>query len=174
MPITPLHALAFMFLYFKNKRFVDPLALAVSTTLIDLEPLYYYLLGEPLTHRVLHGFTLALTAYPILTALGVYFAEHSFEVKLWAVYEMVQLNPVKVKYPLLNIYLISLFGGFSHVFLDAFTHEQMFWVLYPFTYGNSFYTGHMSIIMEITVILLTFYSLICWLKDKPIKLSTEN
>jgi hypothetical protein len=62
--LHPFHALSFMFLYFKDKRHIDPLALAVSTTFIDLEPLYYVLLGEPLDHRVWHGFTLALAITP--------------------------------------------------------------------------------------------------------------
>jgi hypothetical protein len=165
MPITPLHGLAFIFIYFKNKRRVDPLALMVSATFIDLEPLYYFLLGEPLDHRFWHGFTLALTVYPILLTFGVYVAERLFEGKLWTAYNMVRLNPVQVKYPLLNIYGLSLLGGFSHVFLDMFTHEKMPYVLYPFINGNPFYIGQASIIVEITVILLTIYSLNCWLKD---------
>ncbi|MGB9960075.1 MAG: DUF4184 family protein [Candidatus Bathyarchaeales archaeon] len=167
MPITPLHGLAFMFLYFKDKQNVDPLALTVSTTFIDLEPLYYILLGEPLDHRILHGFVLALNVYPILVALGVYIVERLFADKLFSLYRKMRLNPVKAKYPMLNIYLLSLFGGFSHVFLDMFTHEEMFWVLYPFNYGNPFYAGQASIIVEIITILLSLYSLKCWLKDKP-------
>jgi hypothetical protein len=176
MPITPLHGLAFIFIYFKNKRRVDPLALMVSATFIDLEPLYYFLLGEPLDHRFLHGFTLALTAYSILLTFGVYVAERLFEGKLWTAYNIVRLNPVQVKYPLLNIYGLSLFGGFSHIFLDMFTHEKMPYVLYPFTNGNPFYIGQASIIVEITVILLTIYSLNCWLKDnsKHRKLEDSN
>ncbi|MGB9853832.1 MAG: DUF4184 family protein [Candidatus Bathyarchaeales archaeon] len=174
MPITLLHGLVFMFLYFKNKRSVDPLALAVSTTFIDLEPVYFFLLGEPLDHRLFHGFTLALTAYPIIVALGVYIVERLFENSLLIVYKRVRLNPVQVKYPMLNIYLLSLFGGFSHVLLDMFTHNEMFWVLYPFAYGNPFYIGPASVIVEIAVILLALYSLKCWLKDKPVKLGTEN
>lgn len=166
MPITPLHASVFFFLHFKNKRLVDPLALTVSTTFIDLEPLYYFLLGEPLDHRVWHGFTLALTIYPILVAVAVYILERLFEKRLWAIYKWARLNPAKVKYPLRNIYLLSLFGGFSHIFLDMFTHPYMFWVLYPFVYGNPFYVWEAAVIVEITVILLTVYSLICWLKDE--------
>ena len=72
MPITPFHATAFLFLYFKDKQRVDPLALIISTTFIDLEPLYYIIQGEPLDHRVWHGFTLALTIYPILVTFAVY------------------------------------------------------------------------------------------------------
>jgi len=167
MPITPLHGLAFMFLYFKDKHRVDPLALAISTTFIDLEPLYYILLGEPIDHRIFHGLTLALTVYPILVVLVVYIVESLFKDKLFSLYEKIRLNPVKAKYPMPNIYLLSLFGGFIHVFLDMFTHNEMFWVLYPFAYGNPFYIGPASIIVEISVIILMLYSLKCWLKDKP-------
>lgn len=167
MPITPSHGLAFISLYFKDKYRVDPLALTISTTFIDIEPLYYILLGEPLDHRIFHGFTLALTVYPMLVASGVYIIERLSTHKMCSFYRKMRLNPVKVKYPMLNIYLLSLFGGFSHVFLDMFTHNEMLWVLYPFAYGNPFYNGQASIIVEIAVILLTLYSLKCWLKDKP-------
>ncbi len=163
MPTTPLHVSAFLFLYFKDKRRIDPLALVISTTFIDVEPLYYILLGEPLDHRVWHGFTLALTLYPILVTIGVYMAECLFENRLLAVYNWVRLKPVKAKYPLPNIYLLSLMGGFSHIFLDMFTHREMFWMLYPFTYGNPFYTEQTSIVVNIIVILLTLYSIWYWL-----------
>jgi len=165
MPITPLHATALFFLYFRDRRRIDPLALAVSTTFIDLEPFYYILLGESLDHRVWHGFTLALTLYPILVTIGVYVAESLFENKLLTAYKWLGLNPVKAKYPLLNIYLLSLFGGFSHIFLDMFTHHEMFWVLYPFANGNPFYNWQAAIIVEAAVIMLSIYSLWCWLKS---------
>lgn len=165
MPLTPFHVLAFGFLYFKDKRRIDPLALAVSTTFIDLEPLYYFILGEPLEHRILHGFTLALIIYPILVALAVYFVEFRFDEKLWRLYNGLRLNLGRVKYPLKSIYLLSLFGGFTHVFLDMFTHPEMFWVLYPFANGNPFYTWQASITVEAAVIALSVYSLTCWLKN---------
>jgi membrane-bound metal-dependent hydrolase YbcI (DUF457 family) len=155
-----------MFLYFKDKRRVDPLALAVSTTFIDLEPLYYILLGEPLDHRVWHGFTLTLTIYPVLVTIGVYVVERLFENKLLAAYKWAKLKPIKARYPLRNIYLLSLFGGFSHIFLDMFTHREMLWVLYPFANGNPFYIWQASIIVEIAVIVLSIYSLSCWLKNR--------
>jgi len=165
MPLTPFHALAFLFLYFRDKKRIDPLALTVSTTFIDLEPLYYIILGEPLDHRVWHGFTLALTIYPILTTVGVCIAERFFEKRLWAVYNWLRLKPVKAKYPPLNIYLLSLFGGFSHIFLDMFTHPEMFWVLYPFVMGNPFYMWQVAVAVEVAVIILSIYSLTYWLKN---------
>jgi hypothetical protein len=166
MPITPLHALSLMFLYFKDKKRIDPLALTVSATFIDLEPFYYLLGGGPLTHRIWHGFALAITAYPILITIGVYVVEHFFEKKLWTTYNALRLKPKQVQYPLLTVYLCSLLGGFTHVFLDMFTHRDMPYVIYPLAYGNPFYMGNASIIIEITVILLAAYSLLQWIKAK--------
>ncbi|MEM1563867.1 MAG: DUF4184 family protein [Candidatus Bathyarchaeia archaeon] len=165
MPITPLHASTLLFLYFKDRWRIDPLALVVSTTFIDLEPLYYILLGEPIDHRVWHGFTLALTIYPLLVTIGVYMTESLFEKRLWTIYKWVGFNPTRAKYPLLNIYLLSLLGGFSHIFLDMFAHREMFWVLYPFINGNPFYNWQAATIAEVTVIILSIYSLGCWLKS---------
>jgi len=166
MPITPLHALSLMFLYFKDKKRIDPLALTVSATFIDLEPLYYLLVGEPLDHRIWHGFALALTVYPILVAIGVYITERLFKEKLWSIYNILRLKPKRVRYPLLTVYLCSLLGGFTHVFFDMFTHKDMPYVIYPLAYGNPFYMGNASIIVEIIVILLAAYSLLQWIKTK--------
>jgi hypothetical protein len=136
MPITPLHGLALVFLHFKDKIRFDPLALMVSATFIDLEPFYYLLIGESLDHRIWHGFAFALTIYPVLISLGVYLAEHFFKEKLWSIYSALRLKLNKVRYPLLTIYLVSLFGGFSHIFFDMFTHESMPYVIYPLADGN--------------------------------------
>jgi len=164
MALTPFHALAFMFLYFRNKLKVDPLALAVSTTFIDLETFYYLLVGDPLDHRLLHGFALALTIYPILVTFGVYVIERLFEERLWRVYDRLRLEPVKVRYPLGTIYLNSFLGGFSHIFLDMFTHKDMPYVIYPIAYGNPFYVGQASILVDAAVILLAIYSCFVWLR----------
>jgi hypothetical protein len=166
MPLTPFHALSLMFLYFKDKKHIDPLALTVSATFIDLEPLYYLLVGEPLDHRIWHGFTLALTAYSILVTISVYIIEHLFKEKLWTAYNFLRLKPNQVQYPLSTVYFCSLLGGFTHVFFDMFTHKDMPYVIYPLAYGNPFYMGNASIIIEITVILLAAYSLLQWIKAK--------
>jgi hypothetical protein len=166
MPITPLHALSLMFLYFRDKKRIDPLALTVSATFIDLEPLYYLLVGETLDHRIWHGFALAITVYPILVTIGVYIVERLFEEKLWSICNVLRLKPKQVQYPLLTVYFCSLLGGFTHVFFDMFTHKDMPYVIYPLAYGNPFYMGNASIIIEITVILLAAYSLLQWIKAK--------
>jgi len=164
MPITPFHGLAFMFLYFKDKRRIDPLALAVSSTFVDLEPLYYFLIGDPLNHKIWHGFTLALTVYPLLVTFGVFMMERFLKERLWSTYNAVRLEPVQVGYPLLSIYLCSLFGGFSHILFDMFTHEKMPYVIYPLAYGNPFYLGLASITVELAVIMLAIYSGLHWLR----------
>jgi hypothetical protein len=166
MPITPLHALSLMFLYFRDKKHIDPLALTVSATFIDLEPLYYLLVGETLDHRIWHGFALAITVYPILVTIGVYITERLFEEKLWSIYNFLKLKPKQVQYPLLTVYFCSLLGGFTHVFFDMFTHKDMPYVIYPLAPGNPFYMGNASIIVEITVILLAVYSVLEWIKAK--------
>lgn len=172
MPITPLHALSLMFLYFRDKRRIDPLALAVSSAFIDLEVAYYMLITEPLDHRLWHGFALALTVYPILTTLGVYAAEQVFTSQLQSAYNKLRLNASQVQYPASTIYFCSLIGGFTHIFFDMFTHKDMPYVLYPIVYGNPFYLGTTAIIVEATVILLALYSCLEWLKAT--KLKTTN
>jgi len=164
MPITSLHALSLMFLYFRYRKRFDPLALAVSSSFVDLEAAYYLLIMEPLNHRLLHSFTLALTIYPILTTLGVYIAERLFTGKLQSVYNKLGLKVSHVQYPILAIYFCSLIGGFTHIFFDMFTHKDMPYVLYPIIYGNPFYLGTAAIVVELAVILLALYSCLAWLK----------
>ncbi len=164
MPVTHLHGLAVLFLYFKDKRRIDLLALTASATFVDLEPLYYYLIGEPLSHRIWHGYVLALTAYPLLITIGAYVVEHFFEKKLESAYNALSLEPNRVKYPWANIFFCSLVGGLSHIFFDMFTHEHMPYVIYPLAYGNLFYAGQASIVVEFAVIVLAVYSCLRWLK----------
>ncbi|MEM3704606.1 MAG: DUF4184 family protein [Candidatus Bathyarchaeia archaeon] len=166
MPITPLHALSLMFLHFRDKRRFDPLALAVSSTFVDLEAAYYLLIMEPLDHRLWHGFALALTVYPVLTTLGVYAAGRSFASQLQSTYNKLRLKTSQVQYSASTIYYCSLVGGFTHIFFDMFTHKDMPYVLYPIAYGNPFYIGNASLMVEITVILFAFYSLFEWIKAK--------
>ena len=164
MPVTPLHGLALLFLYFKDKKRIDPLALTASATFVDLEPLYYFLIGEPLTHRIWHGYALALTAYPLLITIGAYCVENFFGRKLYSAYSVLSLEPNLVKYPLRSIFFCSLVGGLSHIFFDMFTHEHMPYVIYPLAYGNSFYIGQASVVVEFAVIVLAGYSCLRWLK----------
>jgi len=169
MPLTPLHGLAVLFLYFKRKRSVDPLALFASATIVDLEPLYYILSGEFLNHHMMwHGYALILTIYPILITFALYVVERFFEKQLWSMYTALRFKPAKVRYSLLKVYLCCLVGGFSHIFFDMFTHESLPYVVYPLVFGNPFYLGLAAVIVELIVVVLALYSVYCWSKtQKP-------
>jgi hypothetical protein len=169
MPITPLHALSLMFLYFRDKRRLDPLALTVSSTFIDLETLYYMLIMEPLNHRLWHSFALALTVYPALVTIGVYASERLFAGKLQSAYNTLRLGTSQVRYSASTVYFCSLIGSFTHIFFDMFTHQDMPYVLYPIVYGNPFYLGTTAKVVELAVILLALYSCIEWLKAAKLK-----
>ena len=164
MPLPPVHILSVLLLYFRNKRHIDPLAIAASATIIDLEPLYYMLNGEPFDHRIWHGYAFALTIYPILVASTLYFLERLFKKQLWFIYTTLWLKPEKVQYPMLNIYLCCLIGGFSHILLDMFVHETMPYVIYPIVYGNPFYLGETSGIVELIAVALAAYTIYLWLR----------
>ena len=166
MPLTPLHGLAVLFLYFKRKRSVDPLALFASATIVDLEPLYYILSGEFLNHHMMwHGYALILTIYPILITFALYVVERFFEKQLLSTYTALRFKPEKVRYSLLSIYLCCLIGGFSHIFFDMFTHESLPYVVYPLVFGNPFYLGPAAVIVELIVVALALYSVYCWVKN---------
>jgi len=172
MPLTPLHGLAVLFFYFKRKRSFDPLALVASATIVDLEPLFYVLSGEFLNHHMIwHGYALILTVYPILITLALYVVERLFEKQLWSMYTALRFRPEKVRYSLLTVYLCCLLGGFSHIFFDMFTHENMPYVVYPLFFGNPFYLGPASGIVELTVIALALYSVYCWVKNAKTRLA---
>lgn len=164
MPITPLHALILLPLYFRYREKVDPLAITASAMLVDLEPLYHLLLNERPHHRVWHGLITSLTIYPIIIAIGVFIAERIIESELRSLYGFLWLRPVRVKYGLLNAYFCSLIGGASHVFLDALTHENMPYAVYPIAYGNPLYVEQVSVAVNVAVILMSLYSCMVWLR----------
>ncbi len=164
MPLPPIHAFASLIFYFRSKATVDPLALVASATFVDLEPLYYVLVGQPLDHQIWHGFALTLTVYPLLVGLLVYSAEHLFERSLWTAYNALRLNPAKAKYPALTVYVSCLAGGLSHLFFDMFTHESLPYIIYPMQIGNPFYLGSASGIIEVIAIALAATSVFLWVR----------
>ena len=164
MPLPPVHGLAVLSPYFKSSR-LDPLALLAAATFVDLEPLYYVLVGQPLDHQMWHGFALALTVYPVLVGLVVFSAEHLLEGNLRSAYNFLKLKPTRVKYPSLTIYLCCLAAGLSHIFLDMFTHESMPYVVFPFASGNPFYLGQASGVVEAAALGLAVSSVFLWWKN---------
>ena len=76
-----------------------------SATIIDLESLYYWLLGDPFNHRIWHSYLFALAIFPVLITLALYFMERRLEPKLSSAYGMLKLKPTQAKYSLSIIYL---------------------------------------------------------------------
>jgi len=135
-----------------------------SATIIDLEPLYYVLLGDPFNHRIWHSYFFALLVFPIVISLAVYFVERRFESKLSSAYGVLRLKPPQTKYSPFIIYLSCLIGGFSHIFFDMFTHQSLSYVMYPLFYGNPFYLGQARFAVEALAAGLAVYSVYCWWK----------
>lgn len=150
------------------------MALAASTTVIDVEPLYYVLMGDPFTHRIWHSYALALIVFPILVSISVYLLERHFKEKLLSTYNVIKLKPPQANYSITTIYVSCLIGGFSHVFFDMFTHENLPYVMYPFFYGNPFYLGQARFIVEGLVAALAVYALYCWWMDSKIQAATRS
>ncbi len=166
MPLPPAHALSVFFLFFKDKGFFDPLALVMSATAVDLEPLYYMLIGTALDHQIWHGYALLLTVYPFMILLAVYLIEYFFSDQLNLTYNALRLKPTKVRYSLFSIYVCCVIGSFSHIFFDMFTHLSLPYVIYPFFVGNNpFYLGKFSGVVEAVVVILALYSIYCWIKS---------
>jgi hypothetical protein len=165
MPLPPVHGLAVLSPYFKSKALFDPLALVAGATFVDLESLFYVLIRQPLDHQIWHGYALALTAYPVLVGLFVYSMERLLEGNVQSAYVTLGFKPTRVKYPPLTIYLCCLVGGFSHIFLDMFTHESLPYVVFPFASGNPFYLGRASGVVEAVAIGLAVFSVFLWWKN---------
>jgi membrane-bound metal-dependent hydrolase YbcI (DUF457 family) len=150
-----------IYLGFKSK--IDPLPLLISFTFVDIEPLYFLLIGESNDHGILHSY-FAILLFSVLIVFIMYFAEHRYENKLWSVYGKLRLNPERVKYPLLSVYLTFLVGGFSHIFFDMLTHKSLPYVFYPITLGNPFYLGQASIVVDVIVAVVALCSVFWWLR----------
>ena len=139
-----------------------------SATIIDLESLYYWLLGDPLNNRIWHSFLFALAIFPVLITLALYLVERRFEPKPSSAYGVLKLKPPQAKYSLSVIYLSCLIGGFSHIFFDMFTHQNLPYVLYPLFNGNPFYLGQARFAVEGLAAGLAVYSVYLWWKTSKL------
>ena len=165
MPLPPVHGLVALSPYFKRKVLFDPLALVVSATFVDLEPLVLGLAGQSVDHQFWHGYALGLTVYPVFAALTVFFVERTSTGKLTSAYNFLELKQPRVQYPFLTIYLCCIAGAFSHLFIDMFTHQSMPYVIYPLATGNPFYLGQASGVVEIVAAALAIFTVLLWVKN---------
>lgn len=163
MAPNPFHALVLLILYFKRPRAFDPLALVVSSTAIDIEVVYAYIMGLPTPHLALHSFAVALTVYPAAAALFTYALERGMRGRLEKTYRWMRWDG-RVAYPFPTIVACSLMGSLSHILIDVWSHPVSPYILWPFAYlpSNPFYIGWWSQAIDAAVILLGFYALYLW------------
>ena len=164
MPANPLHFSTIAPLHFFWAETFDITALLWSSTLVDLELLYRLLIGEPMSHGLWHSYLFVLTIYPVVLSLILFVMENRFEKTILGIYRAFRFFPDKVRYSLRTIYLSSLVGGVSHIFLDMWVHENSAYVLFPFYEGNPFWIGEWDIVIYGLVILLSILTVFLWIK----------
>ena len=162
MPANPLHFLAIAPLHFRWPETYDITALLYSSILVDLELLYSFLSGQPMSHGIWHSYLYVLTIYPAALGLIVYAMERGFEKTIIRIHRFFRVFPDEVKYPFRTIYLNCLVGGTSHVFFDMWVHETSPYVVFPLYEGNPLWIGESGIIVHALVALLSIYALFLW------------
>ena len=165
LPATPLHFSAIAPLHSRRPENFDITALVYASTLVDLELLYFFLTENHLNHGFWHSYFFVLTIYPVVLSLIIYVMERRFEKTIFSIYGFFKFFPEKVRYPFKTIYFCCLFGGFSHIFFDMWTHENSSYILFPFYGENLFWVGEWSIIIHALVISLSLYTVFLWMKQ---------
>ncbi len=162
MVFTIFHYLAIASLQFKARDKVDPIALALSTMLMDVEPLTSFLTGT--YHWLLHSF-LGASLLSVPLAFVVFLLERKDLFLVDLACRILRLE--KRKYEFKHVLLTSLFGGLSHVFVDAFTHRNFPYVLFPFaTSSNPFWMGfEVGHLVQAVMVLLSLYSIYLWVRN---------
>jgi len=163
LPANPLHFSAIAPLHRLRPETFDITALLYSSTLVDLELLYSFLIGRPMDHGIWHSYLFVTTIYPVVLCLIIYVMERRFEKTIFDVYRFFRFYPSKVSYSLKTIYFSCLIGGVSHIFFDMWVHENSAFVLFPFYEGNPFWAGEWGVIVQVVVILLSVYTVFLWI-----------
>ncbi|MEM2488106.1 MAG: DUF4184 family protein [Thermoproteota archaeon] len=162
MVFTVFHYLAVAPLQFKFRDRIDPIALALSTMLIDIEPLTGFYTGN--YHWLLHSFTGA-SIFSILLALLVRFLEKRDSFIIRFSHRILRME--RRKYGFGSRVLTSVLGGVSHVLVDAFTHRNYPYVLFPFKASeNPFWRGfEIGHAVQALMILLSLISVYLWVRN---------
>ncbi len=162
MVFTVFHYLAVSPLQFRFRERVDPVALALSSMLTDIEPLTGFFTGN--YHWVLHSFTGAIL-FSVLLAIIVRFLEKrdSFIIRFF--HRVLHLE--RREYGFRSILSTSVFGGVSHVLVDAFTHRNYPYVFFPFKASeNPFWRGFgTGYAVQALMVLLSLYSVYLWVRN---------
>jgi hypothetical protein len=143
----------------------DVTALAVSSTFVDLELVFYFLVENHMNHGFCHSYLSVLTIYPVVLSVIIYLIEARFRDGISRVYGVFRFFPRKVHYPFKTVYFTCLIGGFSHIFFDMWVHETSSYILFPFYSRNPFWIGRWSIIIDAIVGILSLYTVYLWIRQ---------
>jgi len=161
MPLTPYHLGILVFgIIFLNYLYIP--ALAISGTLMDIEPFYHIFIATSSTTQI-HGFFHTFFGASII-AFFVGFLLIKLRKKIDILMTKFKLNQSKVKNSM--IYLTSFIAAFSHIILDSIMHKDIrpFWPVSnynPFLYMISINLLHnILILLLITFIIAYFFRLI--------------
>lgn len=162
MVFTLFHYLAVAPLQFKARDKVDPVALALSTTLIDIEPLTGFFTGN--YHWLLHSF-FGVCLFSALLAFLVTTLERRGSPTISFFYKVLRLE--RRRYEFRYVLLTSVFGGISHVLIDALTHRNFPYVLFPFrASANPFWMGfEVGHFVQAIAISLSLYCAYLWFRN---------
>jgi hypothetical protein len=164
MPATPLHFFAIAPLYFYFPTKFDIMALLFSSTFVDLELVYYFIVNNSAGHGLWHSYFFVLTVYPIILSVTIFLVKRKFGKSTLRIYNFFGLYPKKINNSFKTIYLSSLIGGVSHIFFDMWTHDYSPYILFPIVGKNPFWIGNWSIIINTLVAILSIYTLFLWIK----------
>lgn len=162
MPANPLHFLTILPLYYRRSELFDPLALFISSILVDFEMVIQLLLGESMHHGLWHSYLFVITIFPVALAVLIFIIESSKWEKCCNYIMFLGNNMPHQKYSILNIYISCLVGGISHIFLDMWTHEISPYIMYPQVGVNSFWLGDFHTYVLFVVVSVSIYSLNLW------------
>ena len=164
MPLTPLHTLSVLWFYLRYPRLIDPAALIISTSILDVESIVGIILHRP--HGIWHSYVGAvLVSLPMAVLLFMF--ERRSEGWLTGVFSALHL-PFFPPYKFESVVFTVMLGSVIHVALDSFTHRSFPNILFPFrASANPFWFGfEFAWLVYSGVIALSIYSLVRWLKSE--------
>lgn len=166
MAPNPLHALALLPLYFKRPLWVDPIAIAASSTFLDIEVAWLFISGSTSTHGIWHSVVLAGGVYPFIVTALVAALERGCPRQIEKTLTSLRWTSGRARYPLMAVYLSCLLGGLSHILFDMWTHPNSSYIMWPFVISsaNPFYIGELGYLVDIAAVIFSAYSLFLWHK----------
>ncbi|MBM3291240.1 DUF4184 family protein [Candidatus Bathyarchaeota archaeon] len=165
MPANPLHFLVILPLHLKSPSRFDALTLLIASTFVDLEMVFGFILGYPISHGIIHSYLIVLTIYPLFLSIIFYYLFKRTNGEMKKTYDKLRLNPKSIDLSFKHIFVNCVVGGVSHLFLDMWTHESSPFLFYPLTTVNPFWLSQTSILVTLATLLLSGYSIQLWWRN---------